>query len=122
LELYAAAAGQHGIFAATFGLAVTRFTEPHTQVIVVGNDDAARKLYKAARMPFSLGTAVLRLDRDKAVAQNLPSALAETIPHLPALAGNESFAVVCSNFACQPPVFAAEDLARTLGYRMRPAA
>ena len=122
LEVYAGVAGQHGIFAATYGLAVARFTEPHTQVVVVGNDEAAAELYRAAVRPLGLNTAVLHLDADKAVAQNLPPALAETIPNLPALGGGRSFAVVCMGFACQPPIFNADDLARALGVQARPAA
>jgi uncharacterized protein YyaL (SSP411 family) len=122
LELYAGVAGQHGMFAATYGLAVVRFIQPHTQVVVVGNDDAAAALYRAAVHPLALNTAVLRLDADKVVAQNLPPALAETIPNLPALTEGRSFAVVCSGFACQPPIFDEEELARALGSRARPAA
>ncbi|MBZ5617026.1 MAG: thioredoxin domain-containing protein [Acidobacteriia bacterium] len=122
LEAYAAVAGQHGIFAATYGLAVVRFLQPHTQVVVVGKDDAAARLYRAAMRPLGLSTAVLRLDADKAVAQNLPPALAETIPNLPALGERRSFAVVCSGFACQPPMFDEEELTRALGSRARPAA
>ncbi len=127
LEVYAGVAGQHGIFAATYGLAVTRFLQPHTQVVVVGKDEVAAELYRAAVRPLGLGTAVLRLDADKAVAQNLPPALAETIPNLPALGAGRafdgrSFAVVCSGSACQPPIFDAEELARALGARARPAA
>jgi hypothetical protein len=122
LEVYAGVAGQHGIFAATYGLAVMRFIEPQTQVVVVGNDEAAAELYRAAVRPLGLNTAVLHLDADKAVAQNLPPALAETIPNLPALGGGRSFAVVCMGFACQPPIFNADDLARALGVQARPAA
>jgi uncharacterized protein YyaL (SSP411 family) len=122
LEVYAGVAGEHGIFAATYGLAVVRFMQPHTQVVVVGKDDAAAELYRAAVRPLGLSMAVLRLDADKAVAQNLPPALAETIPNLPALGGGRSFAVVCSGFACQPPIFDAQELARSLGSRARPAA
>src|ERR1035437_4558551 len=122
LELYAGVAGQHGIFAATYGLAVARFFQPHTQVVVVGNDEAATALYRAATRPLGLNTAVLRLDVGKVVAQNLPLALAETIPNLPALTERRSFAVVCSGFACQPPIFDEEELARALGSRARPAA
>jgi uncharacterized protein YyaL (SSP411 family) len=122
LELYARVAGQHGIFAATYGLAVARFFQPHTQVVVVGNDEAATALYRAAMRPHGLNTAVLRLDPDKVVAQNLPPALAETIPNLPALGERRSFAVVCSGFACQPPIFDEKELARALGSRARPAA
>ncbi len=110
LEVYAGVAGQHGIFAATYGLAVVRFLLPHTQVVVVGKDDVAAELYRAAVRPLGLNMAVLRLDADKAVAQNLPPALAETIPNLPALGGGRSFAVVCSGFTCQPPIFDAGEL------------
>jgi uncharacterized protein YyaL (SSP411 family) len=127
LEVYAGVAGQHGIFAATYGLAVLRFVQSHTQVVVIGKDDAAAELYRAAVRPLALGTAVLRLDADKVVPQNLPPALAQTIPNLPALGGAQSseprsFAVVCSGFTCQPPVFEAEDLAQALGAQARPAA
>ncbi len=127
LEVHAGVAGQHGIFAATYGLAVVRFIQPHTQVVVVGRDAAAAELYRAAVRQFSLSTAVLRLDADKAVAQNLPPLLAETIPNLPALgdgrsSDGRSFAVVCSGFTCQPPVFDAVELARVLAARARPAA
>jgi uncharacterized protein YyaL (SSP411 family) len=117
LEVYASVAGQHGIFAATYGLAVMHFIQPNTQVVVVGNDDAARELYRAAVLPLGLSTSVLRLDADKVVAQNLPPALAETIPNLPALHGGQSFVVVCSGFVCQAPIFEAGELAGALGAR-----
>src|SRR6266851_2924047 len=127
LEVYSGVAGQHGIFAATYGLAVMHFSQPHTQVVVVGKDEVAAELYQAAVRPLGLSVAVLRLDADKAVAQNLPPALAETIPNLPALGGGRSFdgrsfAVVCSGFACQPPIFDAKELERMLGSQARPAA
>jgi uncharacterized protein YyaL (SSP411 family) len=122
LEVYAGVAAQHGIFASTYGLAVARFFEPHTQVVIIGNDDTATKLYHAALRELSLNRAVLRLDADKVVAQNLPPALAETIPNLPALSEERSFAVVCSGFACQPPVFEVQELTRILGSRARQAA
>jgi uncharacterized protein len=122
LELYAGVAAQHGIFAATYGLAVMHFIHPHAQVVIVGDDAAATELYRAAVRPLAIGTAVLHLNRDKAVAQNLPPALAETIPNLPELRSGRSFAVVCSSFTCQSPVFSAVELERTLESRRRPAA
>ena len=125
LEVYAGVAGQHGIFAATYGLAVVRFIQPHTQVVVVGKDAAAMELYRAAVRPLGFSTAVLRLDADKAVAQNLPPALAETLPNLPQLGGGgsseRSFAVVCSGFTCQPPIFDVQELARVLSPQVRKA-
>jgi uncharacterized protein YyaL (SSP411 family) len=122
LEVYAGVAGQHGIFAATYGLAVLHFVQPHTQVVIIGHDEVAVELYRTAVGPLSLNTAVLRLDADKAVAQNLPPALAKTIPDLPALTGGRSFAALCSGFSCQPPIFDAQELARALGSRERSAA
>jgi len=127
LEAYAAVAGKHGIFAATYGLAVVRFVHPHRQIVVIGKDEAAAELYRAAARALDLNTSVLRLDADQAVAQNLPPALAETIPNLPELGGGRrsekrSFAVVCSGFSCQPPIFDTKGLARVLGSQKRPAA
>jgi hypothetical protein len=122
LEVYAGVAGQHGIFAATYGLAVARFFRSHTQIVIVGNDEAAAQLYRAAVKPLALSTAVLRLDADKVVVQNLPPALAETIPSLPAPGEGKSFAVVCSGFACQPPIFDPQELAHALEPKVRPAA
>ena len=106
---------------------MVHFIQPHRQVVVVGKDEVAEELYRAAVQPLCLSTAVLRLDADKAVAQNLPPALAETIPNLPQLGGGRafdgrSFAVVCSGFACQPPIFDAEELARMVGSQARPVA
>jgi len=122
LEIYSRLAGQHGIFAATYGLAVVRYLQPHTQVVIIGKDAVATALYRAAVQKLDLNTAVLRLDADKAIALNLPPALAATIPNLPALGGGKSFAVVCSGFTCRPPVFDAEELERVIGQQARSAA
>jgi len=122
LEVYAGVAAQHGIFAATYGLAVMHFSHPHTQVVVVGQDEAAGRLFRAAARPLELNTAVLWLAANGVVEPNLPPALAETIPNLPVLREGRSFAVVCSGMACQPPVFEEKEIARTLGLRARPAA
>jgi len=97
--------------------------------VIVGKDAAAADLYKAAVRPLAFGTAVLRLDVDKVVAQNLPPSLAQTIPNLPALrdaqssdSNSRSFALICSGFTCQPPIFEAEELSRSLGSQAQPAA
>jgi len=79
-------------------------------------------LYRTAVRPLGMNTAVLRFDADKLVPQNLPPALAETIPNLPALREARSFAVLCSGFACQSPIFEAQELARALGSKTRSAA
>jgi len=48
------------------------------------------------------------------VAQNLPPALAQTIPELPAVKENKTVAVICSGFACQPPITDPQELAESL--------
>ena len=122
LEVFAGVAGQHGIFAATYGLAVMHFSQPHTQVMVIGQDEAAERLCRAAVRPLTTNTAVLRMSPSSVVPQNLPPALAETLPNLPALREGRSFAVVCSGFTCQPPLLDEMELRRLLGSRARPAA
>ena len=77
---------------------------PHTQVVVVGEDDKAEALLKAASAPYAINLSVVHFTDSEAVAQNLPPVLAETIPNLPALKEKKSIAVVCTNFSCRPPV------------------
>ena len=56
----------------------------------------------------------MHLTDSEAVAQNLPPVLAETIPNVPALKEKKSVAIVCTNFACQPPVESPEELSKIL--------
>jgi hypothetical protein len=117
LETFAGIAGQYGIFAATYGVAVAHFLQPHVQVVVIGQsagDATAAELYATAASAFSFGKSVLRLTSNEAVAANLPPALAATIPNLPGLASGKTFAVLCSGFSCQPPVVDAGELRRAV--------
>ena len=111
LEVFAGAAEQFGIYAGTYGLAASWLSRPHTQIIVVGEDDKADALLKAASAPFTINLSVVHLTDSEAVADNLPPALAETIPNLPALREKKSVAVICTNFTCRPPIDNPEDLA-----------
>ena len=110
MEVLAGRAEQFGLFAATYGIAAVHLARPHTQVVVVGSDARAEQLHAAAVRDFSFGKAVLRLSRGQAVPQNLPPALAETIPLLPLLEQDKTAAVVCTGFSCQAPIFDAEEL------------
>jgi hypothetical protein len=114
LEVFAGAAEQFGIYAGTYGIAATWMSRPHTQVVVVGEDTTADALLKAASAPFAVNKSVVHLTDSEAVAQNLPAVLAETVPNLPALKEKTSFAIVCTNFACQPPVATPEELSSAL--------
>ena len=80
LELPAGLAGKFGIFAATYGIAAVHFSVPHTQVVVIGEDDLAEKLRATAAGFFAFHKTVLKLAASNVVPQNLPPALAETHP------------------------------------------
>ena len=110
IEVFAGAAAQHGIFAATYGIAGVYFSHPHTQVVVVGDDDLATELYSVAMAPLAFNKAVLKLAANEAVRQNLPPALAETLPNVPGIESGKSMAVICSGMSCKPPVFSIDEL------------
>jgi len=114
LEVFAGLAEQYGMFAGTYGIAGIYFSTPHIKVVVVGSDALAERLYAEALAAFALNKAVLRLGDSEAAPQNLPPALAETIPNLPAVQEGRTVAVVCSGFACRPPVSDPEELRRLL--------
>ena len=117
LEAFAGVAEQYGIFAATYGIAVIHLLESPVQVIVIAGEssaDSASDLAAVATVGFAFNKTTLRLAANQAVAENLPPALAETIPKLPQLSSGKSFAVLCSGSACQPPVSDAEELQRAL--------
>jgi len=117
LETFAGIAEQFGIFAATYGIAVIYLLENPVQVVVVagsGPEESTGALYAAAAAPFAFNKSTLRLTVNQAVASNLPLALASTIPNLLQLKSGKSFAVLCSGFACQPPLTDAAELRRGL--------
>ena len=102
LEAIAGMAGKFGIFAATYGIAAVHLAYPHTQVVIIGEGDAAQALRNAAVSHFTLNQSVLSLG--SVAGTTLPPVLRETIPNLPGVRENHAEAVVCTNFACQPPV------------------
>ena len=114
LEVFGGIAEQYGMFAATYALAAVWLLEGHTQVVVVGNDERARRLYAAAVAPFAVNKAVLKVSDSAAAPQNLPPVLAGLVPNLPAVKEGKSVAILCSNFTCQPPISDPDELAKLL--------
>jgi uncharacterized protein YyaL (SSP411 family) len=114
IEVISGLAAQYGIFAATYGIAAVHLSQPHLQIVIVGNGELANRLHASAIAPYSASKAVLKLAANKAVPQNLPPALAETIPHLPAVKEEKTVAVICSGFTCQPPISDPDELTRSL--------
>jgi hypothetical protein len=122
LETFAEVVGQFGIFAATYGIAVSRFLENPVQVVVISEstvDAEGFDLAVSANAAFAFNKTVIRLTANEAVAANLPPALAATLPNLPELQLEKAFAVVCSGFACQPPIKDAEQLRRAVEAAVR---
>ena len=117
LETFAGVAEQFGIFAATYGIAVVHLLKNPVQVVVIADhagEETAESLAAVASAAFAFNKSVLRLTTSQAVAGNLPPALAVTIPNLPGLSTGKSFAVLCSGFACQPPLADPAELRRAL--------
>jgi uncharacterized protein YyaL (SSP411 family) len=111
LQIFAGLAEQVGIFAGTYGIAAVHLFRPHTQVIVIGGDQDALRLYAAAIAPFALNKSVIRVN---SAHQELPPALAATVANLPAAKGAKPVALVCSSFVCQPPISDPDQLVTTL--------
>jgi uncharacterized protein len=110
LAAFAGIAAHYGLFAATYGIALDMYLRPHTQVVIAGSGEQADHLLAAAVARFALNKSVLHLAQGEIVPQMLPPALAETIPNLPAIKEGKTVAVVCSDFACQPPIADVEEL------------
>jgi len=110
LKNFAGVAEQFGLYAGAYGLALQRYLLPPVQVCVIGEDDEADALMATATARFAVNKTVLRLPRSVVEQGSLPSALKETLPHLPELNQARNFAVVCSGISCQPPVFEADAL------------
>ena len=122
LETFAEVVGQFGIFAATYGIAVSRFLENPVQVVVISEstvDAEGFGLAASANAAFAFNKTVIRLTANEAVAANLPPALAATVPNLPELQSEKVFAVVCSGFACQPAIKDREQLRRAVEAAVR---
>jgi uncharacterized protein len=120
MEVFAGVAEQFGIFGSTYGIAAVYFSQPHTQVVVIGEGEEVEELRRAAIGSFAFNKAVIQIAPSKLVAANLPPVLAETLPSLPVV--RHGCAVVCSGGSCQPPVSEAAGLNRLLASANRSAA
>ncbi len=110
LELFAGVVEHFGLYAGTYGLALERLLLPPVQVVVVGDNPDAVRLAALAATGWAVNKSVLRLRRNQVTSAALPPVLAETLPHLPQLAEQHSFAVVCRGASCLPPVTSPDEL------------
>jgi hypothetical protein len=114
LEVFAGVVRPFGIFVASYGIAVLLFSQPHTQVVVLGDDALAERLYRAAADHFSLTQSELRFTGHELASWPLPAALAETLPNLQEMTKGKSTALVCSGGTCHAPLDDPAMLARLL--------
>ena len=103
LKLFAPKAGEHGLFAATYGLAVLNHLRPPVDVVVVGVADDPRTvaLLRAAYESPHRAKHVFSFEPGTLQARDLPAGLVSTLPALPS---EGPLALVCEGSACHPPV------------------
>lgn len=114
LQQLAGIAGRYGIFAASYGLAVAAASVPHSQIVIVGEDEVAAELYTRALAGRGIGRTVLKLTFSQAVESNLPPSLSVAIPSVQAVKQKRTSAVVCSGMVCQAPVHSIAELDQLL--------
>lgn len=103
LASFAGVVEHFGLYASTYGLALELLLLPEVQVVVIGAGLEARKLAAMGRVPYAMNKRVIVLRPEQVKVENLPPALAETLPHLPELSSGRAFAVVCRGSSCLPP-------------------
>jgi uncharacterized protein YyaL (SSP411 family) len=104
LALFAPKAGQYGLFAATYGLALLHHLRAPVDVVVVGpaGDERTVNLLRAAYETPRAGKRVFAFEPRTVQARDLPAGLAATLPELPF--DGVPVALVCQGSACHPPV------------------
>jgi uncharacterized protein YyaL (SSP411 family) len=114
LEHFGGVVEHFGLYAGTYGLALERLLLPAVQVVIIGEDEQAHQLTAMATARYAVNKSVITLCREQVTLENLPPVLAETLPALPLLQEQTSFAVVCRGNTCQPPTGDGEELLKEL--------
>ena len=115
LEVFAGVADQFVISVGTYGIASVWMARAHTQAVVIGEGPLKQTpLYAEALIPFALNKIVLRVKDPASLQTALPPALAETISTVPGLREGRAVAMLCSGFACQPPIYTPGELRNAL--------
>ena len=104
LALFASKAGQYGLFAATYGVALLHHLRAPVDVVVVGrvDDERTTELLRAAHETPRAGKRVFAFPPAVVQDRALPAGLAATLPHLPF--DGVPVALVCEGSTCHPPV------------------
>ena len=113
LKTFAGVVEHFGLYAASYALALQRMVREPLQVCVIGDDENAAALEKAALGRFAVNKRVVRFERSQLAT--LPPVLAKTLPRLPNPQVEGSFAVLCSGHSCRSPVETVDALIEALG-------
>jgi uncharacterized protein YyaL (SSP411 family) len=114
LEHFGGVVEHFGLYAGTYGLALERLLFSPIQAVVIGEDEHAPQLATMATARYAVNKSIITLRRAQVTRENLPPVLADTLPALPQLRSQASFAVVCRGNACQPPTSDGEELLKEL--------
>jgi len=115
LECFAGIVEHFGLYAGSYGLALTRLLLDPVQVVIVGSSPRASELEVTAQAGYAPNKTVIRLDASRLVAGGIPEGLAETLLLVPRPAGTEAWALVCKGRTCLPPITDPEALAAAVG-------
>jgi len=116
LASFAGVVEHFGLYAGSYGLALERLLLDPVQVIVVGSGPEASRLEATAVARFAVNKTVMRIAPHRLIAESLPEALEETLPHVPQPEGAPAWALVCRGRTCLPPITDPEALLEALGH------
>jgi len=114
LASFAGVVEHFGLYAGSYGLALERLLLDPVQVIVVGSGPEASRLEATAVARYAVNKTVMRLAANRLMAEGLPPALAEVLPHVPVPEGAPAWALVCLGNRCLPPIVDPEALLEAL--------
>jgi uncharacterized protein len=114
LQSFAGIVAHFGLYAGSYGLALSRLLLGPMQVVIIGSGAQADRLEATAVCQFAVHKTVIRLTPSQIVAGNLPEALAETLLGIQAPAGATAWALVCTGRTCLPPITDTEVLAKAI--------
>jgi uncharacterized protein len=117
LESFAGIVEHFGLYAGSYGLALTRLLLDPVQVVIVGQGAEADRLEATAVSGFAVNKTVIRLAATQRVDGNLPEALAETVLQVPAPKDAAAWAMVCTGRTCLPPITDADALLSALAQK-----
>jgi uncharacterized protein YyaL (SSP411 family) len=103
-----------GLYAGSYALALERLLLDPVQVVIAGRGAEASNLEALATARFAVNKTVIRLQARQLTAENLPEALAETLPLVPQTDSESAWALVCRGGTCLPPIHASEQLLEAL--------